>query len=107
MTNKVKPISPKDAVANQKMSIPDFVIAAFNEMISKGIGCSKSVTFKQDDVAKLALDRAPEGTTYRTLIDNHWLDVEPLFQEQGWKVTYDKPGYNESYVATFTFSVNS
>lgn len=104
MTNKVKPISPQEARNNQKTNIPDFVIAAFNELISKGIGGHKSATFKQVDVANLALKGAPEGTTYQTLLDNHWLDVEPLFQEQGWDVTYDKPGYNESYDATFTFS---
>ena len=106
MTNKVKPISPQEARANQKASIPDFVIAAFNEMISKKIGGSKSVTIRQDDVVELALKNAPEGTTSQTLFNNNWLDVEPLFAEQGWKVSYDKPGYCESYPATFTFSVH-
>ncbi len=106
MTQKVKPISPQEARANQKAGIPDFVIAAFNEMISNKIGNNKSVRIKQDDVANLALKNAPEGTTYQTLIDNHWLDVEPLFTEQGWKVEYDKPGFNETYAATFTFSMH-
>ncbi len=33
-----------------------------------------------------------------------WLNVEELYRAQGWTVTYDKPGYNESYPATFTFA---
>ena len=30
-------------------------------------------------------------------------DIEDIFREAGWKVTYDKPAYNESYDAYFKF----
>lgn len=33
-----------------------------------------------------------------------WLNVEYLFRAAGWEVQYDKPGYNETYEAYFTFS---
>ncbi len=107
MTNKVKPITPAEARQKQVDQIPDFVFEAFNELIARGIGSSNSVRFKQDDVVNLVLTKAPEGTTYQTLLDNKWLDVERAYRKAGWKVTYDGPGYNESYSATFTFAVNS
>jgi hypothetical protein len=36
-----------------------------------------------------------------------WLDVEDAYRAEGWTVVYDKPGYNESYAASFTFSARS
>lgn len=40
------------------------------------------------------------------IFDNHWLDIEDIYREQGWKVKYDKPGYNEeSFKPYFEFSV--
>jgi hypothetical protein len=32
-----------------------------------------------------------------------YLNFEELYEAQGWKVVYDKPAYNESYKANFTF----
>ncbi len=40
----------------------------------------------------------------KQLFEKGWLDVEPIFKKAGWDVEYDKPGYNESYPATFKFS---
>jgi hypothetical protein len=36
--------------------------------------------------------------------DKGWLNIEPVYAEFGWVVEYDKPGYNESYDATFEFT---
>jgi hypothetical protein len=33
-----------------------------------------------------------------------WLNFEAIYEEAGWKVVYDKPGYNETYDANFTFT---
>lgn len=35
---------------------------------------------------------------------NKWLDIEDIYREQGWRVDYDKPAYNENYQASFTFA---
>lgn len=37
------------------------------------------------------------------MLDREHLDVEDVYRAAGWEVTYDKPGYNETYDATFTF----
>lgn len=36
--------------------------------------------------------------------DKHWLDAESLYEQQGWKVKYDQPGYCEEYEPYFEFS---
>ena len=58
----------------------------------------------QDDVAKLIVQK---GLKRQDIFDNHWLDVEDLYRKNGWKVDYDKPGYNESYNAYFVFSAKT
>lgn len=87
-----KPITPQEA-ANKP--IPELVIECVNKLIienyQSGYAC-----FSQETLIKRI---AALGVQY----ESWWLDFEPLYEKVGWKVTYDKPGYNESYPATFTF----
>jgi hypothetical protein len=45
-----------------------------------------------------------KGFKSADIYDNHWLDVEEIFEKNGWSVSYDKPGYCESYDASFEFT---
>lgn len=99
---KIKPITPAE-VYNKP--IPDEIIAAFNALIIKN--CSlRSATVYQNEALKLALKNfkdAGKKVTSQQIFDNNWLDVESTFKKAGWKVTYDKPAYNEEYEAFFVF----
>jgi hypothetical protein len=44
------------------------------------------------------------GLKRNEIFKNHWLDVEEIYEEAGWQVAYDKPGYNETYEASFEFT---
>ena len=118
--SKVKPIRPQDVIDKKQDIMPDEVISAFNSKIAEHfIGRSSRV--KQEDVIveiisnlkKSDLDIVKEILDDETQDDEtglksmifkrHWLDVEDIFREAGWIVEYDKPGYNESYAANFTF----
>lgn len=90
-----KPFSPKEAQAAAGASIPDFVIEAFNELLAEGGGVN--VRINVDD----AIERIKIKST--ATFDNKWLNVEPIYRRSGWKVRYDKPGYNESYMPFFEF----
>lgn len=92
------PITPGAVVELQSTSIPDFVIDAFNELIVKNFK-NGSATVLQDEAEKTIKAKYQS----RGYCETRWLDVEPLFEKLGWKVTYDKPGYNESYPASFLF----
>lgn len=44
------------------------------------------------------------GYDRKFIFDNNLLDFEQAYRDNGWSVVYDKPAYNESYDATFTFT---
>jgi hypothetical protein len=98
----VKPIRPDEVVALKATLIPDEVIEAFNELIAENMSGGSS-SFTQDKVVTRILSKMPD-TSRDALYDNHWLDVEDVYRAEGWKVEYDKPGYCETYSASFAFS---
>ncbi len=105
MTNKIKPISPDEVVEQKIKSMPDAVIEIWNTAIAKrwtGLG---TVTIRQDAIVD-ELKVLTNGNR-NAVLTNGWLDIEELYRAQGWKVNYDKPGYNESYGAFFEFSKRS
>jgi hypothetical protein len=99
MNNKVHPIKPSEIVNAKKTIFPDEVFEAFNELIATHFSCGRA-TIKKDDVVELMVKK---GLKRNEIYSNHWLDVEEIYQTEGWKVGYDQPGYCESYPATFTF----
>ena len=105
--SEVKPFSPQDAFNSKEHIIPSFVIEAVNTLLSSRYKPGRSVTMSQKEVLKAARDKAAEQTgempTADTFFDKKWLDFEPIYEKQGWKVTYDRPAYNESYEPSWCF----
>jgi len=107
----VQPLKPSEVGAKKLQVLPPFVIEAFNQLIAEAYDDnSKSATVKQDDAVKRIVQLSAKGfnpdlikVTTDTVFKNKWLDVEVIFREAGWKVSFDKPGYNESYDASFEF----
>jgi hypothetical protein len=95
----VKPFTPDEAIANRRKFIPDEVIEAVNEMLAEKVSGSGRATLLQRDIIK----RVEEKMGQRGIIDMKWMDFEPVYREAGWEVKYDKPGYNETYPASFEF----
>jgi hypothetical protein len=100
----MKPISPDEI----SPSIPDFVIEAVNDLLKeKYRRGSEEVVLTQDEVVTAILSAAVSGCTLLsrdTIFKKGWLNFEPLYQKNGWEVSYDKPGFNETYKATYTFT---
>lgn len=99
---KVKPLSPDEAAKEARADIPDFVIEAVNNLLKKHL-TSGYATLRQDEVIAEILRLSNQELTRQQIFDNKWLDFEPIFEEEGWVVEYDKPGYNETYEPTFDF----
>ena len=91
----VKPVTPDEV--DKGRVIPDFVIQAFNEEISKVWDGDCATVFQEDVTANIR-------TKCNTRWEQWWLDVEPLYRQNGWKVVYDKPGFNEIGRASYTFT---
>lgn len=105
----IKPFSPDEAFNAKERVIPSFVILAVNTLLSERFD-GKSCTIKQNEVIELAEqlgvehDLMPDWASRDTFFKKHWLDFEPLYRSQGWKVRYDKPAYNETYEAFWEFA---
>lgn len=97
-----KPITPDEVGKTKESRIPAQVIDAFNELITENWG-GRSATFTQDKVVERILIKMP-GVARSDVFERRWLDVENLFRRAGWTVAYDKPGYCETYEATFMFT---
>lgn len=100
----MKPISPDEIIP----SSPDFVIEAVNTLLKEKYkhATGKAVLI-QDEVVEAILSAAEkngQGLPRHTLFDTGWLDFEHLYEQSGWKVVYDKPGYCETYGANYTFT---
>lgn len=95
------PIKPSEVVSKKASSLPKEVIEVFNQLIAKHWNGSNS-TFKMSEVEHTLCGKLDCIPSY--LYDNHYLDVEDIYRAEGWKVYFDKPGYNESYPSTYEFS---
>ncbi len=102
-----KAISPDQVAAQKAKQFPDFVFNAFNELIASNFSNGRAIVY-QNEVIKRMLEIANNGgydsSLNRDLIFSRgYLNVEEVYCEAGWSVTYDKPGYNENYKANFLF----
>ncbi len=96
----MKPVTPQDAFETAA-GIPPRVLKVWNKLILKGRNGNSSVVFQSDALEALA---AEMDVPRSQVLEEGWLEIEPAFESAGWNVEYDKPGYNESYPATFTFT---
>jgi hypothetical protein len=96
-----QPIRPEDVAARKAAVLPPEVIDAFNDLIAMADN-GYSATVMQEDAIDQILDRLP--VSREEIFDRHLLDIEPVYRAAGWRVTYDKPGFNESYQPYFIFT---
>ena len=101
---KVRPIKPSEVVKNRESYLPEAVLVVFNSQIEQKWD-GYSAVLLQEEVAEEIASRL--GLTTEDVFARHYLEVEDLYRKSGWVVEYDKPAYNESYPATFTFRVKS
>ena len=101
-TTKVSPIRPEHVGAVKLEIIPPEVITVFNHLIAQHYDAGSS-TFTQDEVIVLLQNTLEECPPRAEIFANGWLKVEQIYEVEGWEVEYDKPGYNETYNARFTF----
>lgn len=98
-----KPLKPSEITKAKAATIPDWVIEAVNETLAaKWNGREARFTLKE--VMALAMTKAPPNLTRAQIYDNHWMDFENIYRDEGWRVLFDKAGYNESYDDYWVFT---
>lgn len=99
----MKIFTPEDAVRAKVKNIPEYVFQAFNELLAEEYN-RDCIEIPQDwAVNRILMLSSDEVLTSRDIFDNKWLDVEDIYEANGWSVEYDKPGFNESYKPVFRF----
>lgn len=94
------PIRPEEVKSRKAPRIPEEVFDVFNELIVKNWN-GHAARVLQTDAGSMIAGRL--NISFNQVCDQHFLDVEDSYREAGWIVDYDKPGYNETYEAIFTF----
>jgi hypothetical protein len=100
MSKAISPHELNNAVVDA-VQIPDGVIEAINELLIKN-GSRNPITLMQSDV--LVAITKKMRVTKKTVFDNRWLDFEQLYRKAGWVVSYDAPGYCETYEESWKFT---
>lgn len=100
----MKPFSPTEVAKKAGNNIPAYVIEAVNNLLVKGYRPHGEIVLAQCDIIKEIRRVSREPIKSDILFDNGWMDFEPVFRKEGWRVTYDQPGYNETYEPTYKFS---
>jgi hypothetical protein len=95
-----QPIRPEDIAEAKIGNIPAPVIDAFNKLIALNYS-GGSATVRQGDV--IAEVTGNTELTSGEIFDKGYLNVEEIFRAAGWKVSYTKPDYTESFPAYFEF----
>jgi hypothetical protein len=93
------PIRPEQVGGLKGKYIPAFVFEVFNDEIARHLSNGLAKVKQETVVARLVelqLNR-------QEIFDKGYLNIEEAYQAVGWTVSYDKPGYNESGEAMFTF----
>lgn len=55
----------------------------------------------QEEIVTLLVDQME--CTREQVFDFNWLDIEPLYEAEGWTVRYVKPAYFENFKSYFEF----
>lgn len=104
----ITPITPKQAKAQTGTHIPSQVIKAINGLIINNLHGKCSCFTQEQAITAIIQSSGTEPVDNRimrtAIFEKKWLDFEPLYRRAGWKVEFDKPGYNETYDANWTFT---
>ena len=110
----VKAISPAEAAGNKVNVVPKELIEAINLLITeKYRGAGKSFSIKAKDIIEKANSLLTPGDGDYTdgdgrvsidWYDKGFMDFEPIYEVQGWKIRYEQPDYTESFDSYYEFT---
>lgn len=92
------PIKPSEV--DKRDVIPQTVFEIFNVLITTAWDGTQAIVRQDDAADRISKDL---GIPRADVFKFHYLDVEEAYRKVGWAVEYDKPGFNETYPATYTF----
>lgn len=98
-----KVYSPEDVLKKRVETIPDYVIDAFNDLLTENYQEDETIIEQEDVIRKILEYSTDDELTRETIFKKHCLDIENLYRNNGWEVDYKKPMFNECFKAYFVF----
>lgn len=98
-----KVYSPEDVLKKRVETIPDYVIDAFNDLLTENYQEDETIIEQEDVIRKILEYSTDDELTRETIFKKHYLDIENLYRNNGWEVNYKKPMFNEHFKAYFVF----
>ena len=104
-----KPFTPAEAVAKANHAIPDEIIDAAETLIALKLKNGRAVVPLEDLITESAINMHMDREEFLAKSKGtNWLDIEPLFRDSGWKVSFSSAAYCETYFAPYyTFTVTT
>lgn len=97
----MKPISPNDDRLGAGR-IPDAIIALFNQLIIEKWNGKEA--FIPQDVIIRKIMKVEICENRQSIFDKGWMDIEPIFEEAGWKVKYNKQCIGDNFESHYIFT---
>lgn len=105
--NPIKPIKPSEVTEKKLTAIPNEMIQAVNDCIVKHWN-GHYASFSQEELIERYFEITGKfniENNRKELFNERHLNFEPIFENEGWDIEYDKPAYNETYEHKFTFKI--
>lgn len=99
--NRIKPLSPDDAGTAYLDYLPDEIIYCINSTIVKNLD-GNVADFTADQVIEEILNYT--SLQRAEIFDKNYLNFETIYENVGWKVAVDRPGFCETYSTRYTFT---
>lgn len=104
-------LKPKEVAPSIASCIPEYVVEVYNDLIRKNFN-GHSAQVKLED-AKQAVSRAVvqqnpefELSVARSFAEeNRYWDIEPIFEDAGWKVEFNKKCIGDNFDSHYVFSI--
>ena len=94
---------PEDVLKERVETIPDYVIDAFNDLLTENYHEDETIIEQEDVIRKILEYSTDDELTRKTIFKKHYLDIENLYRNNGWEVEYRKLAFNEFFKSYFVF----
>jgi hypothetical protein len=93
------PITPGEVLGLKEKLLPGFVMRTWNRLIAQ------NMQGKTSFITQAEMVKALENFCSRKVIfELGYLEVDEIYKKAGWKVKYDRPGFNETYEPFWEFT---
>ena len=99
----MKVYTPEDVLKKRVGTIPDYVIDAFNDLLTENYQEDETIIEQEDIIRKILEYSTDDELTRETIFKKHYLDIENLYRNNGWEVDYEKPAFDELFEPFFIF----